>query len=131
MMFFILYMARIMIADDSPSVRFLISTLVIQAGYEVVLQANNGREALNVYFETNPDLLIVGFQMHIMDGISLIEEIMKEDPAAKVLICTGSIEKLQCDSRMDKGVTVIAKPFDNNDFIESVSTALALILKGI
>jgi two-component system chemotaxis response regulator CheY len=118
-------MARIMIADVSPSVRFLMSTLVIQAGHEVVLQANNGCEALNAYFETNPDLLIVCFQMPIMDGISLIEEIMKEDPAAKVLMCTGSIEKLQCDSRMDKGVTVIAKPFDNNDFIESVSTALA------
>ncbi|NHN34961.1 response regulator [Paenibacillus agricola] len=117
-------MARIMIADNSPSVRFLISILVTQAGHEVVLQANNGREALNVYFETKPDLLIVDFQMPIMDGISLIEEITKEDPDAKVMICTGSIEKLQCDSRMNKGVTVIAKPFNNKDFIESVSTAL-------
>jgi two-component system chemotaxis response regulator CheY len=60
-----------------------------------------------------------------MDGISLIKEIAKNDPDLKVLMCTGSIEKLQFDSRMNKGITVIAKPFDNNDFMESVSTALA------
>lgn len=118
-------MARIMIADDSPSVRRLISILVTQAGHEVVFQANNGLEVLNAYFEANPDLLIVDFQMPIMDGISLIEELAKEDPHAKVIMCTGSIEKLQSDSRMNKDVMVIEKPFDNNDFIQSISTVLA------
>jgi two-component system chemotaxis response regulator CheY len=46
--------ARIMIANDIPSVRFLISILVTQAGHEAVLQANIGREALNAYLETIP-----------------------------------------------------------------------------
>ena len=40
-------------------------------------------------------------------------------------MCTGSIEKLQSDSRMNKGVTVIAKPFNINDFIELVTSVLA------
>ncbi|WP_339301790.1 hypothetical protein NSQ80_06125 [Paenibacillus sp. FSL K6-2441] len=50
-------MARILIADDSPSIRFLISALVTEASHEVVLQAKDGLEALNAYHETNPDLL--------------------------------------------------------------------------
>jgi two-component system, chemotaxis family, chemotaxis protein CheY len=118
-------MARIMIVDDSPSIRNLISILVTQAGHEVVLQAKNGQEALKAYSETNPDLLIVDYQMPIMDGISLIQEISKDDLYLRVLMCTGSIEELKCDSRMSGDVLVISKPFDNDDFIESVSAALA------
>jgi len=113
-----------MIVDDNPSIRFLISALVTDAGHEVVLQAKDGLEALNAYFYTNPDLLIVDYQMPIMDGISLIEEISKHDPNLKVLICTGSVEELKFDSRKSKDVQVITKPFDNDEFIESVSAAL-------
>jgi two-component system chemotaxis response regulator CheY len=118
-------MAKIMIADDSTSIRQLISILVTQAGHEVVLQAKNGLEALKAYSETNPDLLIVDYQMPFMDGISLIQEISKNHPYLRVLMCTASIEELQSDSRMNRDVPVISKPFDNDDFIESVSAALA------
>jgi two-component system, chemotaxis family, chemotaxis protein CheY len=118
-------MARIMIVDDSPSIRNLISILVTQAGHEVVLQAKNGQEALKAYSDTNPDLLIVDYQMPVMDGITLIQEISKDDLYLRVLMCTASIEELNCDSRMTRDVPVISKPFDNDDFIESVSAALA------
>lgn len=117
-------MARIMIVDDNFSIRLLISTLITDAGHEVVLQATNGQEALNAYFNTKPDLLIVDYQMPVMDGISLIEEITKDDPAVKVLLCTGSIEELGNDTRIPKDVAVLSKPFDNNEFLGLVTAAL-------
>lgn len=118
------YMAKIMIVDNNPTIRLLISILVTQAGHEVVVEASNGLEALGVYFKTNPDLLIVDFQMPIMDGIALINEILKVDPDVKVLMCTGSIDQLQSDLRMKKNVPMVTKPFDNDDFIESVTAVL-------
>lgn len=117
-------MARIMIADDNPSVRFLISALVTQAGHEVVLQAENGLEALNAYFEANPDLLIVDYQMPILDGISVINAITRDAPDARVLMCTGSIDKVKCDLMMNKDITVISKPFDIDEFIQVLKKTL-------
>ncbi|KIL41933.1 hypothetical protein SD70_03375 [Gordoniibacillus kamchatkensis] len=58
-------MARILIADNNPSIRFLIAVLVTKSGHEVVEQANDGLEALNAYSKTNPDLLIVDYKMPI------------------------------------------------------------------
>ncbi|MCY9667553.1 response regulator [Paenibacillus alginolyticus] len=118
-------MARILIADDSPSIRFLITTLVTEAGHEVVLQAKDGLEALNAYYETNPDLLIIDYKMPIMDGITLIDEITKDDPDAKFLMCTGSFEEIENVIRLKKDVKVLQKPFDINEFFESVATTLA------
>ncbi|WP_276358082.1 response regulator [Cohnella caldifontis] len=117
-------MARIMIADDNPSVRLLISALVTDAGHEVVLQAKNGQEALSAYFNAKPDLLIVDYRMPVMDGISLIEQITKVDPEVKVLLCTASTDALGNDSRLIKDIAVISKPFDNNEFLGLVAVAL-------
>jgi len=118
-------MARILIADDNPSIRLLISALVTEAGHEVVLQVKDGIEALKAYYETNPDLLIVDYKMPILDGITLINEITKDDPEAKVLMCTGSFEEIENVKRLKKGVMVLPKPFDINEFNESVATTLA------
>lgn len=116
-------MARIMIVDDNFSIRLLISALITDAGYEVVLQATNGQEALNAYFNTKPDLLIVDYQMPVMDGISLIKEIKKDDSAVKVLLCTGSIDVLENDG-LTKDIAVLSKPFDNNELLGLVTAAL-------
>jgi two-component system chemotaxis response regulator CheY len=118
-------LARVLIADDSPSIRLLIAALVTKAGHEVVLQAKDGLEALKAYHETNPDLLIVDYKMPILDGITLVEMIIKEDPRARILMCTGSFEELKNTIRLKRGVIVLPKPFDIKEFFDSVAKTLS------
>lgn len=116
-------MARIMIADDHSSIRLLISSLVTQAGHEVVLEASDGLDALHGYFEVKPDLFILDIQMPKLDGVSVVKQVRRADPKAKILLCSGLFE---ANDRLglEKGVYTIRKPFDVNEFMRTVNAAL-------
>jgi len=116
-------MAKILIADDNPSIRFLISEIVSKAGHEVVLQAKDGLEAIKAHKEMRPDLLIVDYHMPKLNGISVIHAIVQNDPEAKIVLCTGSIEELESD-RMIINLPILTKPFNNNDLIQTIEILL-------
>ncbi|WP_019121853.1 response regulator [Brevibacillus massiliensis] len=117
-------MARVLIAEDHPTVRMLISELVTNSGHEVVSEVGNGLEALHSYFVTKPDLMIVDYQMPCMDGISLIEEVLKIDSGVKVMVCSAAIDQKEIRSRINKNIPVVTKPFDNDKFVTSMLFAL-------
>jgi two-component system chemotaxis response regulator CheB len=80
-------MIRIIIADDSPSTRELLKTLVTSdKNLEVVAMANNGAEAIALTKEHRPDLVLMDIQMPGVDGIQAAREIMKKNPTAIVMI---------------------------------------------
>jgi len=118
-------MARVLIAEDHAPVRWLISELVTISGHEVVSEASNGLEALTSYLTTKPDLIIVDYQMPCMDGISLIEEVMKFDPSVKVIMCSANIIPSELQSRLNKSIPFVSKPFDNDKFMNMLQVVLA------
>jgi len=117
-------MAKVMIADESPSVRYLISVLVEQAGHQVVMEAGHGLDILEWYDQIRPDLLIVDLHMPIVGGVPLIRAIVNDRPEAKLLVCTGMTEELPRLAQFDRNIPVVKKPFDNDSFVESLSSAL-------
>ena len=72
-------MTRILIADDSPHVRRALRNLVEEhdENWEVCGEATDGRQAVQRATETNPDLIVIDFQMPIMDGLHAATEIAK------------------------------------------------------
>lgn len=82
---------RVLVADDHPVVRKgLVEMLNSDARLDVVGEAANGREAVERYKSSRPDVVIVDLSMPEMDGIQAIEAIRAFDPKVKVIIMTAA-----------------------------------------
>jgi len=80
-------MAMILIVDDSTLQRNTLQKILLQAGYAVV-QASNGREALDIVRRDAPSAVVTDIHMPEMDGIALVGYLRKEIPSVPVLVTT-------------------------------------------
>lgn len=85
-------MPKILLVDDEQHIRLFIKTLLLSMKYEVVAEARNGEEAVNLYRRIRPDLVIMDINMPIKTGEDALREIMDEFPKAKVIMLTSSAE---------------------------------------
>lgn len=81
---------RILIADDHTLFRDGLRSLLSAEGHEVVAEAKNGREAVKLARELEPDLVLMDLSMPELDGIEATKQILAEMPDQKVLILTAS-----------------------------------------
>ena len=81
---------RILIADDHPVVREgLVAMIGRQRDMEVVGEASNGKEAVDLFFAKRPDVTLLDQRMPEMDGITALEEIRKSCADARVILLTS------------------------------------------
>lgn len=82
---------RILVADDHAIVRMgLVALLATEQDIEIVGEAEDGQEAVNLAKSAKPDVVIMDIMMPVMDGIAATAEIVKHLPNVKVLILTTS-----------------------------------------
>jgi DNA-binding NarL/FixJ family response regulator len=80
---------RIVIADDHPIVRSgVMGLLASQPEFEVVGEASNGREAVEVSRRTRPDVVLMDLRMPELDGVGAIRELCAMLPAVRILVLT-------------------------------------------
>src|SRR5262249_9541959 len=80
---------RILLADDHMVMRQGLSGLLQrQEGLTIVAEANNGREALELFRTHRPDILLTDIEMPLMDGITALAAIRMEYPEARGLLLT-------------------------------------------
>ena len=80
---------RYLVVDDSLFARKNISKLVQQFGGEVAGEANNGVEAIAEYDRTQPDLVLMDITMPQMEGIEAAERIVRQHPAARIVMVSS------------------------------------------
>ncbi len=105
-------MAKILVADDEPSVRTFVCRVIENMGHEVT-GAENGKAAFEVFQKEKFDLCFVDINMPETDGIRFLEQAKALDPEAVVIIMTGfpSAETI-IETIEDDGYTYIAKPLN-------------------
>jgi two-component system chemotaxis response regulator CheY len=106
-------MAKIVIADRDSSVRGALKFVSEIAGHEVVGTATDGGEALGLWRQLRPDLVILDATMRRISGLATLERIMQEDPAAKVIMVglgDGASQRAQADALGASGW--IGTPFE-------------------
>lgn len=114
----------ILICDDEEIMREVLETILSSAGYRVDL-AKTGEEALELYGQKPYDLVLMDVSMPGMGGLTALEEMIKVDPEAVVLMITAFATFDTAISAWEKGATgVIRKPFQNEQI-------LAFVAKGI
>jgi len=83
---------RVVVVDDSPFMRGLISDLLTDAGVAVVGEAGDGAEALSVVAETRPDVVTMDVEMPGMGGIEAVERLMDETPTPVLMLSAHTAE---------------------------------------
>ena len=114
---------RIVVAEDEALIRMDLIEMLDEAGYEVVAQASDGAQAIELVQEHKPDLAILDVKMPILDGISAAEEIIATCP---VLMLTAFSQRELVDRARDAGVMAyVLKPFTINDLVPAIEIAIS------
>ena len=78
---------RVLLADDESHVRLFIKTIISSMGCQVVGEATNGKEAVELFDQTTPDLVLLDINMPVMDGIAALKALRaKSEKVASVMI---------------------------------------------
>lgn len=119
-------MKKILVVDDEEGARYLIKTVLDNAGFDVI-EAKSGKESLELLEKTVPDLVILDVMMPNMDGWEVCREI-KSDPRSKdipVLMLTIKDQALDFKiSSASKADLHMTKPFHNERLVENVKSLL-------
>lgn len=114
---------RIVVAEDEALIRMDLVEMLTEAGYDVVGQASNGQEAIDLARELKPDLAILDVKMPVLDGISAAEEIIHIAP---VLMLTAFSQKELVERARDAGVMAyVVKPFSITDLVPAMEIAMS------
>lgn len=108
-------MKRCLVVDDSRVIRRVASKIIQDLGFDVD-EAENGRKALNAVTIRMPDLVLVDWDMPVMDGLTFARELRKLPGGNKVAVvfCTTENEPAQIKKALDAGADeYIMKPFDS------------------
>ncbi len=97
-------MIRILTADDHPLIRDALRVCIEdEADMEIVAEVVNGRDAIRAAQEHSPDVSILDLYLPDMDGIQVLENILKVQPAARVLFFTSSQEEAKVAQAIQSG----------------------------
>ncbi len=114
----------VLICDDEEIMRDVLETILSGAGYKVEL-TKTGEEAIAAYEESSFDVVLMDVSMPGIGGLTALEELIRADPEAVVLMVTAYATFDTAISAWEKGAAgVIRKPFQNEQI-------LALVAKGI
>lgn len=123
-------MADILIVDDSKYMRKMLSDILAEEGHEIVGEAENAKEAIELYKRLKPDLVtldIIMPEVEEVDAISALRAMVNATPRAKVVVVSAMGQEAVVEEYMQAGARdFIVKPFRSSDVVEVVKG----ILKG-
>lgn len=115
-------MEKIMIVDDSKTSRRVLRTILESYEYEVVGEAANGKEAVEMYKAVKPDVVTMDVTMPEMDGLESLKSIMQVDSGAKVIMVTAAAQKNKMLEAIKLGaVDFIQKPFEAEQIVSIIN----------
>jgi two-component system, chemotaxis family, chemotaxis protein CheY len=122
---------RVLIVDDAPFMRLLIKDAVVAAGHQVVGEAEDGEQGVALFLSEKPDVVTMDLVMPKMSGLQALREILKHDPAAKVIVISAVDQKLELKSAISAGAfDFIVKPFDTERIRSAIARASGLPKAG-
>ncbi|NTW06072.1 MAG: response regulator [Peptococcaceae bacterium] len=117
---------RILIADDAAFMRMMIKNILEKNGYTIVGEAENGKQALNLYEETKPDLVTMDITMPEMDGLEAVKAIRAVDSNASIIMCSAMGQQAMVMEAIQAGAKdFVVKPFQQDRLLQAVERVLS------
>lgn len=112
--------------DDVSFMREMLKSILQLEGYRIAGEAANGRQAVDLYREVKPDVVLMDIVMPVMDGFEAAAIIRAADPGAKIVFCTALTQKDAVIKAVNlKAAGFIAKPFTPDMVLEALRKATA------
>ncbi len=116
---------RLLIVDDSNIIRRRIERSQRLPRLQVVGTARDGREAVERFIETDPDVVTMDITMPHMNGIECVEELVRMKPGVLILIVSALADKATAVEAMEKGANgFLNKPFSDRQLNEALEELL-------
>lgn len=112
---------KILIADDSVFAREVVKDILNRNGYENIVEAADGIEAVEVYEKERPDLVLMDLIMDRMDGVEALKKIRKKDENARIIVASAVGQETIVSRCMELGCKgYIVKPIDEKKLISEI-----------
>jgi response regulator NasT len=115
----------VLIAEDEALIRLDLKEMLEEEGYEVVGEAGDGQQAIDLATATRPDVVILDVKMPVLDGLSAAERIVADQIAPVVMLTAFSQRELVERAAEAGAMAYVVKPFGKADLIPAIEVSLS------
>lgn len=116
---------RFLVVDDEPLVREMLNDILIDLGYDVVGQANDGISAIEKAAQLKPDVICLDINMPEMSGLDALASIKTSNKSIVVIMVTANNDSSTVQQAIRTGADgYILKPFNAQQIVRAVNKAL-------
>jgi AmiR/NasT family two-component response regulator len=116
---------RVVIAEDEALIRLDLAEMLVEEGYQVVGQAEDGERAVALAEELRPDLVILDIKMPRLDGIAAAQRVAALRIAPVVILTAFSQRDLVEQARDAGAMAYVVKPFSMTDLVPAIEMAVS------
>lgn len=110
-----------LVVDDAIFMRTVLKKILTEAEFNVVGEAGNGIQAIEMAKQLQPDIMTLDITMPEMDGIEAIEKILEVSPNTKIIMCSAMGQHSKVVEAIKKGAKdFIIKPFEKTRVLQAI-----------
>ena len=118
--------AKVMIVEDRDMISQAISDMLTMSGYDVVATVEDGRSAIETYFVSKPDIVLMDLLLPDMSGLDATRQILELDPQAKLIAITAvTKEGIQGECEAAGLRKLVRKPFRMKELLSTIEEVLS------
>ena len=116
---------RVLLVDDLPFMRSLLADILKGAGMNVAAEAENGRQALESYAQSLPDVVLLDIEMPVMNGLLALRRLRRMDKEARIIMCSARGEQQMILRAIQLGARdFVVKPFKPERVVNAITRVL-------
>lgn len=116
---------RILLADDEALIRLDLREMLTEAGHEIVGEAANGQDAVQLAQELHPDIVIMDVKMPVMDGLTAAQQITEAEIAPVLLLTAYSQQDIVVRATEAGVIAYLVKPVREQQLFPAIEVAVS------
>lgn len=119
---------RLLVADDAPFIQEIIKHLVEKTGIQIVGEAYDGNEAVEIALRTKPDVILMDIVMPKKSGLEAAREILKKLPRTRIIACSTVNNETLVMRAVEAGCCdFVTKPFSGQALLQVIKSSRAAL----
>ncbi len=120
------FQGKVLLVDDEAHIRKFVGLLLKQLGTPTLLEASNGQDALILYQQEKPDLVLLDVNMPVMDGLTTLQGLRQLDPEAIVIMLTSLASRQIVEQAAALGaVNYVRKDTPKEELLQALRVTIA------
>lgn len=118
-------MAKVLVVDDAKFMRMTLTNILQKGNHDVIGEAENGQEAIDLYESLKPDLITMDITMPELNGIEALKRIKASSSDVNIVMCSAMGQQKMVVEAIEHGAKdFIVKPFDETRVLDAIDRVL-------